>query len=275
MFRIAPTAVEVIEDSEFVSFTLERNLEEIRPLVISYEITGVSAGLLPEDFLDDDGFPLNEFPTGTIEMSRNEPSRVLTFNINPDNIEEEDETFFLEVAPVDDRLYGGDGRQMTILNDDGEDLTGPLVFRFFNTDSGVHFYTSDVEEVETIRHNLPSFTFEGEVFRGVSERSLSADEVFRFYNTETGTHFLTASVDEKEFIEEDLDNMVFEGVAFMAETNSGEASNEGLEPVYRFFNTETETHFFTTSASERDFIIENNPEFVSEGISFYVEPLIA
>ncbi|WP_157559382.1 hypothetical protein [Hydrogenophaga crassostreae] len=42
-----------------------------------------------------------------------------------------------------------------------------------------------------------------------------------------------------------------------------------LVPIYRFFNTATNAHFFTASTEERDHIRANLPIFQFEGIAFY------
>lgn len=42
----------------------------------------------------------------------------------------------------------------------------------------------------------------------------------------------------------------------------------GMKPVYRFYNTQKGTHFFTQSAIERDNIIASLPQFNFEGTSF-------
>lgn len=43
----------------------------------------------------------------------------------------------------------------------------------------------------------------------------------------------------------------------------------GRAAVYRFYNTITGTHFFTVSATERDFIIRTYPQFNYENVAFY------
>ncbi|WP_156137202.1 serine protease [Tepidimonas taiwanensis] len=43
-------------------------------------------------------------------------------------------------------------------------------------------------------------------------------------------------------------------------------------PVYRFYNDLTRSHFFTISKTERDFVVANYPSFRYEGIAFYAYP---
>ena len=42
-----------------------------------------------------------------------------------------------------------------------------------------------------------------------------------------------------------------------------------LVPIYRFFNTVAGGHFFTASETERNFVLNNLPQFLDEGIGFY------
>ncbi|KJV08995.1 hypothetical protein VZ95_14210 [Elstera litoralis] len=45
------------------------------------------------------------------------------------------------------------------------------------------------------------------------------------------------------------------------------------EELYRFYNSATNSHFFTVSESERDTIIATLPTFKYEGVAFYVDVL--
>ena len=49
-------------------------------------------------------------------------------------------------------------------------------------------------------------------------------------------------------------------------------SGAGRTAVYRFYNSKTGAHFYTASASERDFVINTLPEFAYENIAFYAYP---
>lgn len=45
-----------------------------------------------------------------------------------------------------------------------------------------------------------------------------------------------------------------------------------ISPIYRFWNNTARHHFYTVSASEKDFVIANYPEWAYEGIAFYSSP---
>jgi hypothetical protein len=55
------------------------------------------------------------------------------------------------------------------------------------------------------------------------------------------------------------------GGAALQECKAGQA----VSPVYRFFNTQTGTHFFTISEAEKNNIIATLPHFTYEGIAWY------
>jgi hypothetical protein len=44
------------------------------------------------------------------------------------------------------------------------------------------------------------------------------------------------------------------------------------QAIYRFYNARTGAHFFTSSAAERDSVIQNLPAFAYEGVAFYAYP---
>ena len=74
----------------------------------------------------------------------------------------------------------------------------------------------------------------------------------------------------------DADNLVAEDTnkqedVFVRERDliSTPGQNDDLiNPVYRFFNTVAGGHFFTTSEAERDFVLNNLPQYVFEGVGF-------
>ena len=143
------------------------------------------------------------------------------------------------------------------------------VYRFFNQDTGVHFYTADETEKDVVL-GLNNFDFEGSSYRAVDPVSGMPEPqpVYRFLNDDTGVHLYTISAAERDATQE-LDNFSFEGEAFYAY----ETEIEGSIPIYRFFNSSTGAHFYTPSEAEKDSIINNLPEFQSEGIAYYAESL--
>jgi len=93
--------------------------------------------------------------------------------------------------------------------------TDPVpVYRFYNSKLGVHLYTIDETERDSIIDNLDNYTFEGEAFSAYATQVEGTIPIYRFFSQELGTHFYTPSVGEKDSVEENLPNYKFEGIAY-------------------------------------------------------------
>jgi hypothetical protein len=93
-----------------------------------------------------------------------------------------------------------------------------VVYRLYNTVTGVHFYTTDVAEKHAILDAEPGVW----KFEGVSceyDGDFTTNPLYRFYNKRTGTHFYTADPAEKERVKNTLAaTYTFAGVAFYVGT---------------------------------------------------------
>ena len=144
------------------------------------------------------------------------------------------------------------------------------VYRFFNTQTGTHFYSASEIERDSIINNLDHFNFESAAFKAATEANGPTASVFRFFNTETGTHFFTQSTVERDSVIENLPSFNLEGEAYLGYTEEV----AGSTPLYRFFNTQTGTHFYTAAEAEKDSIIANLPSFNFEGTAYWVDPVM-
>ncbi|WP_062111611.1 family 16 glycosylhydrolase [Aureimonas sp. AU40] len=142
------------------------------------------------------------------------------------------------------------------------------VYRFFNKDNGMHFFTSSAAERDAVIKTLPQYRFEGEAFDGAGAGAAGTIDVFRFFNKTTGAHFYTANVAERDQVIRTLANFDYEGVAYKAYA-SGE--NGAHEELYRFYNKQTDAHFYTANEAERDAIIHTLPSYSYEGVAYYVD----
>lgn len=145
------------------------------------------------------------------------------------------------------------------------------VYRFLNTDTGVHLYTSSTNERDYILENLPNYINEGSAYISVDPFTGNPDpeKVYRFYNTDTGTHLYTTSEIEKEYVEDNLANFSLETESFFA---FGE-QQPGTVPVYRFYNIDTGAHFYTPTTIEKEYVEDNLPNYQAEGIAYYTFPV--
>ena len=169
------------------------------------------------------------------------------------------------------RVHGG---SYTLSVTQSNDITNALVpdgvYRFFNTDTGTHFYSANITERDSIITNLPNFNLEGPSFKAADTANGPTASVFRFFNTDTGTHFFTQSTVERDSIIENLPSFNLEGEAYLGYTEQV----AGSTPLYRFFNTDTGTHFYTAAEAEKDSIISNLPNFNFEGTAYWVDPVM-
>lgn len=92
--------------------------------------------------------------------------------------------------------------------------------------------------------------------------------VYRFYNKRTGTHFYTASADERAAVNAKWPTIFNdEGVAYTINT----ANPANNQPLYRFYNVRTGSHFYTASADERAAVNAKWPTiFHDEGVAYRV-----
>lgn len=141
------------------------------------------------------------------------------------------------------------------------------VARYYNTQSGTHFYTIRASE-KTYVKDFPQFSFESEPFKASVEPVAGLNPVHRFYNLNLGVYFYTISESERAWVVANLPQMRYEGIAWYAQPGSGGSTI----PLYRFYNRDKGVHFYTVSATERASVIANLPQMNDEGIAYYVLP---
>ena len=157
-----------------------------------------------------------------------------------------------------------------VVNAEALQLTGVLkpVYRFFNTNTGTHFFT--ISEVEkNVVQGLPNFSFEGPKFAAMQSAQPGLVPIYRFYNKVKGVHFFTVSAAEKDSVIANLSSIYnYEGESWYARATA----TPGWIPIYRMYNTSAGAHFYTSSAVERANILATLPQFNDEGIGYYVRP---
>ena len=141
------------------------------------------------------------------------------------------------------------------------------IYRFFNRETGVHFYTASEVERDSIIESLPNFNLEGTSYQAIDPLTgmESTNVVHRFLNQNTGAHVYTINEIERSFIAENLSNYTYEGEVFAAYTSQV----EGTIPIHRFYNSQLDAHFYTPSEAERESVENNLPNYEYEGIAYY------
>ncbi len=101
---------------------------------------------------------------------------------------------------------------------ESDSLTGVApVYRFLNTDTGVHLYTISEAERDSIQQNLPNYELEGVAYYGYTEPQEGTTPLYRFYNPAIDAHFYTPSTAERDNIIANLPEYELEnnnGIAF-------------------------------------------------------------
>jgi len=141
------------------------------------------------------------------------------------------------------------------------------VYRFYNNQTGVHFYTISGSERDTVLNNYPQFLYEGAVFWAFNTQETGTAPVYRFYNTRLGTHFYTQSETEKNYVIANYPVFAYEGAVYYAPPTQDYAGGTAL---FRFYNTRTGAHFFTRNVDERDHVLATWPWFAYEGVAYFV-----
>ena len=145
----------------------------------------------------------------------------------------------------------------------------PAIYRLFNSSTGVHLYTSDVVERNSVIENLDNYVYEGVAYFAANPDN--GVPVYRLYNQQADGHFYTTSEAERDEFLASNPEYVDEGSEF----NAFEEQVEGTLPVYRFFDPNTEAYFYTSDEVERESIIENLPNYTFQDVAFYTLPVEA
>ena len=125
--------------------------------------------------------------------------------------------------------YRYESEQFRVLSDDKDSFTGETleeakpVYRFFNTGTGAHLYTTDEKERSYIQDNLANYNFEGIQYYVFETEPVEIETIpmFRMLNTTSGSHLYTIDSKEFNYIQENLSNFAVE--------NNGEAVYHVLE----------------------------------------------
>jgi lysyl endopeptidase len=88
------------------------------------------------------------------------------------------------------------------------------VYRFFNTNTGAHFYTINIGERDTVIATLPQFSYEGIKWYALTSGSSGTTPLYRFFHQMNGTHFYTISSVERDNVINSIPVYSYENVAY-------------------------------------------------------------
>ena len=99
---------------------------------------------------------------------------------------------------------------------DSSDRNVAPVFRFFSTSNGTHFFTTNVDERNTILATRPDLVQEQANFAEHLTPQAGDAAIYRFFDSRSGDHFFTQSAAEHASIISSRPDMIDEGIAFYA-----------------------------------------------------------
>ncbi len=157
------------------------------------------------------------------------------------------------------------------------------LYRFYNTTTGTHFYTTNVNEAEALINPSSADYQSGMVqetsaFGAYSQSTADPNEiaVYRFFDPTNDAHFYTASASERDAIMNPASSdyqaaWIYEPTDTIYEHGTKQS---GDVAVYRLFDTRVGAHFYTSDTSEIAGLTTAGsatyqPNLVSEGIAFY------
>ncbi len=109
--------------------------------------------------------------------------------------------------------FSFDGPAFSVASDHSAGLAS--VHRFYNTRTGVHFYTISEAERANVANNIPQYTYEGVSYFASPVAGAGLTPLYRFYVMSRGFHFYTASAAEKANIEATLGHIyTYEGIGY-------------------------------------------------------------
>ena len=184
------------------------------------------------------------------------------------------------------------------------------VYEFYNAGSDAYFYTSDVNERNTIIANsnegysknifiqksrtsdynyynanekifveystgeMPYF-YQGSSYNAASTNSTLTRAIHRFYNTDTGHHLWSIDPAEIELIKSKWDSgewsYKYEGTSYLVYSADPDKSDASIgEEVYRLYNSASGRHFYTAD-SEEVTEFQLTGQWTLEGVAFWGE----
>ena len=131
------------------------------------------------------------------------------------------------------------------------------VYRFYSATFGGRFYTIDAAERAFINANWSStWADEGQRYTAFPTPAPGTIPLYRFWSERLKGHFYTADASEKEHVRNTWpETWAYEGIAYYV--YPVQPAQTGTVPVARFWSPALQRHFYTASATERDFVMRN------------------
>lgn len=215
-------------------------------------------------------FDLEQLETFISKFEEEQPELASMVKIEVHPLEGVIETFKTSDEPLLDRIVlvpSSESLEFLESVNSNVEVDEQNVYRFFNQETGSHFYTASEIEKNSVVDNLPNYIFEGVAYEAVDPIAGmdGVSVVHRFLNQNTGVHLYTIDEIEKNYIGENLSNYSYEGEVFTAY----DSQVEDTIPIYRFYNSAIDAHFYTASDLEREAVVNYLLDYSYEGVAYY------
>lgn len=215
-------------------------------------------------------FDLEQLENFISKFEKDRPELVSTVQIEVYPLEGVIETFETSNVPLLNRIVlvpSSESLEFLESVNSNVDIDEQNIYRFFNQETGSHFYTASEIEKNNVVDNLPNYVFEGIAYEAADPIAGmdGVSIVHRFLNQNTGVHLYTIDEVEKNYIFENLSNYSYEGEVFTAY----DSQVEDTIPIYRFYNSAIDAHFYTASDIERETVVNNLLDYSYEGVAYY------
>jgi hypothetical protein len=202
-------------------------------------------------------------PSGTLSFGIREISKTITVQVVGDTQVEADETFTLSLSNPGTGLTLGSSTAMgTIQNDDAALLRGTPVSDTLTGGSGIDVLEGLAGDDRLIGGAGADTLLGGSGIDTARYEGSYLD--YRILGSLDGVLSVTPRA-----APQDTDNLrEIERLQFSDRTLDVDDALAGSDVIYRFYNAERRSHFFTADLLERDFVRQNLPEFMYEGVGF-------
>jgi hypothetical protein len=150
--------------------------------------------------------------------------------------------------------------------------SGPTVcpvYRFWSDRYQGHFYTIEQGERDEVIRNYPEYTwrYESAAYFAAKTPASGLSPMYRFWSDKLKAHFYTIEEGERDYVIANLsDTWKYERVAYYA----SKTQSAGTSPVYRFWSDKMQSHFYTSSYDEMNYLRQNSATvWKYEGVVFY------
>jgi hypothetical protein len=150
------------------------------------------------------------------------------------------------------------------LNDDSR----TPVYQFYSPTDDRHYFTNREGEKDYIIANWSNYwSYVGIAWYGFATEQPGTIPVYQFYSPSDDRHYFTSREGEKDYIIANWPNYwSYVGVAWYAYA----VEEPGTIPVYQFYSSSHDRHYFTSREEEKDYIIANWSNYWSYvGIAWY------